>query len=262
MRILNTNTGKVVHALFPAAGGRPQLGGGFAIAGVAGTHARVALQFLAPHGARTGALLPTGRALDVLALPGGEAVAASLVDCANPCAFVLASDVGLAGTEAPADFTGGVLARLAAVRNAAAVAMGLARSTAEADAARSVPKVVIVSAPAEDHAVLGGVVRAGDAHVVARCISAGDPHRALPITAALCTAAAAQVPGTLVRRVAREKASSDEFVIAHASGTLAVDAHVEHRPGPGGGGGEWAVPTASVFRTARKLFEGTVFVGA
>lgn len=254
MRIHNTNTGKLVHALFPAEGARPLLAGGYAIDGVAGTHARIALEFINPHGSRTGALLPTGHATDTLDLGEFGVVTASLVDCANPCAFVAASDVGMKGTESPSEIQGEVLGKLNALRNAAAVTMGMAATLAEADRQRSVPKVVVVSSPAEHSVLSGAVLGREDTDIVCRCISAGDPHRALPITAALCTAAAAQVPGTLVATLARR--ADDGIVIGHASGTIAVDARVEK------GEHAWEVPTASVFRTARKLFEGNVFVDA
>ncbi|EKC97891.1 hypothetical protein A1Q2_07894 [Trichosporon asahii var. asahii CBS 8904] len=252
VRIFNTNTSKLVHALFPADGTRPLLSGGYTIDGVSGSHARISLEFLNPHGSRTGRFLPTGHVVDTLDLGEWGVVQASLVDCGNPCAFVLASDVGMSGTETPAEIKGDVLAKLNALRNAASVAMGLTGTMAEADKKRSVPKVVVLSPPSE-HAVLSGAVLGReDTDVVCRCISAGDPHRALPITAALCTAAAAQVPGTLVAKVARR--GDDGIVIGHASGTIAVDARVEQTPQG------WEVPSASVFRTARKLFEGNVFV--
>ena len=62
VRIFNTNTNQIYHARFPVRGGQPVEDGDFAIAGVAGTGARVTLDFLAPGGARTGKLLPTGKA--------------------------------------------------------------------------------------------------------------------------------------------------------------------------------------------------------
>lgn len=246
----------MIHALFPANGTTPLLSGNYAIDGVSGTHARISLEFLNPQGSRTGKLLPTGQVVDTLDLGSHGTVSASLLDCGNPCAFVLASDVGLSGTELPSQIHGDVLAKLNALRNAAAVKMGLARTLDEAERKRSVPKVVVLSAPVEHEVLSGATLREDEVDIVGRCISSGDPHRALPITAALCTAAAAQVPGTLVEQLARMGNGKDGIVIGHASGTIAVDAEVQERDG------EWEVPMASVFRTARKLFEGRVFVDA
>lgn len=252
VRILNTNTGKLIHALFPATGTQPLLSGPYSIDGVSGSHARISLRFLNPHGSRTGRLLPTGSPVDSLDLGEDGTVQASLVDCANPCVYVNASDVGLIGTETPAEIRGEALRRLNRIRNVAAVRMGLCASEEEADQLRSVPKVIALSAPRTHRVLSGEELLEAEIDVVARCISAGDPHRALPITAALCTAAAAQIPGTIVEGLTRK--SGGEIRIGHASGTIAVDATVqEGREG-------WVVPSAGVFRTARKLFQGEVFV--
>ena len=48
VRIHNTNTGKIIHARFPAKDGEAVVAGDFAIDGVAGTGARIELAFLNP----------------------------------------------------------------------------------------------------------------------------------------------------------------------------------------------------------------------
>jgi 2-methylaconitate cis-trans-isomerase PrpF len=254
VRIYNTNTRKVIHARFPVYPGTAEanLEGEYAIDGVSGSHARITLDFLNPEGSRTGKLFPTGSVTDTLSLPG-ESVTATLMDCGNPCVFVLASELGINPTILPSEFTPAMLARLDALRNAAAVQMGLVNTLEEAAAKKAVPKVCIMSAPATHTVLSGATVGAGDVDVVVRCMSSGDPHRALPITASLCTAAAAHVPGTVVHSVLGGRVG-DGIVIGHASGTIGVDADVVK-----GDDGELHVPTARVFRTARKLFEGNVF---
>ncbi|BEI86187.1 hypothetical protein CcaverHIS002_0604740 [Cutaneotrichosporon cavernicola] len=254
VRIYNTNTRKVIHARFPIFPGSREadLDGDYAIDGVSGTHARITLDFLAPEGSRTGRLLPTSNVVDTLSIP--EEVTVSLMDCGNPCVFVRASDMGIKPTILPSEFTASMLARLDALRNAAAVKMGLVQNLEEAAAKKAVPKVCIVS-PKQTHTVLSGATVSEEmVDVVVRCISSGDPHRALPITASLCTAAAAHVPGTVVHDVLNGDRVADGIAIGHASGTIAVDADVVT-----GEDGELHVPTARVFRTARKLFEGNVF---
>jgi 2-methylaconitate cis-trans-isomerase PrpF len=260
VRILNTNTNKLIRATFPTAtvDGRavPDLKGEFSIDGVAGTHARVVLDFLAPEGSRTGTLFPTGHKVEQLALPRGS-VPVTLMDCGNPCVFVRAADVGLGDTPSilPPQLTGTpALALLDDIRNAAAVAMGLVPDLAAAASKKAVPKVCVVSPPHDNEVLSGSVVKAADVDLVVRCISSGDPHRALPITAALCTAAAAQVPGTIVAECTKPKsAAAGGIVIGHASGTIEVDADLVEKEGA------LHVPQARVFRTARKLFEGRVF---
>ncbi|HEU5320116.1 MAG TPA: PrpF domain-containing protein, partial [Methylomirabilota bacterium] len=67
VRIHNTNTKKLIVAHVPVAGGEAAVAGDFALAGVPGRGARIALDFVEPGGAGTGRLLPTGRARDVVA---------------------------------------------------------------------------------------------------------------------------------------------------------------------------------------------------
>ena len=70
VRIFNTNTRKIIRSTFPLEDGRAATDGDLAIPGVAGTGAPVRLDFLAPGGATTGKLLPTGRPIDRLEVPG------------------------------------------------------------------------------------------------------------------------------------------------------------------------------------------------
>src|SRR5690606_298104 len=118
VRIHNTNTGKIIHATFPVADGRSVERGDLVIPGVSGSGAPVRLDFLDPGGASTGRLLPTGRALDVLAVPGLGEVPVSLVDAANACVFLEAATLGLDGTELPDELDGrpDLLARIADIR--------------------------------------------------------------------------------------------------------------------------------------------------
>ena len=79
----------------------------------------------------TGKLLPTGKSGGPLDVPGVGTIAASMVDAANAGVFVRAADLGLTGTELPEqlDADTALLARLQAIRQCAAVAMGIARDT-------------------------------------------------------------------------------------------------------------------------------------
>ena len=61
VRIHQVNTRKLIHARFPVREGRAESRGDFAIAGVAGTGARIRLDFLSPGGSQCAGLLPTGQ---------------------------------------------------------------------------------------------------------------------------------------------------------------------------------------------------------
>lgn len=264
VRIFNTNTKKVIHATFPLdVEGRADLKGDFAIDGVSGTGSRINLDFIRPGGSKTGSLLPTGNVIDTLSPStvlgfSGAPIEVSLLDCGNPCVFVRAEDIEMNPTTLPADLEKDVriLSRLEQIRMGARIKMGLAESMEDAAKVRSVPKVCVVSPPTTHTVLSGQIVEAGAVDIVVRCVSSGDPHRALPITASLCLAAALKVAGSIPNRAHRPRAGATDVIIGHPSGTIAVDASVEKDAG----GVALEVGRATVARTARKLFEGEVFI--
>ena len=253
VRIHNTNTRKIIRSTFAVQGGRSVEAGPLEIPGVHGTGAPVRLDFLEPGGASTGQLLPTGRAMDDLAVAGHGHVQASMVDAANACVFVDAQSLGLCGAELPdeLDALPDVLARLKRIRLAASVAMGIAASVDEASRRPMIPLIAFVSAP-QDTAIIGGkVVQAADCDLVVRMISNGQPHRALPLTGSLCTAVAAKVEGSIPHRLAARR-TGGPLRLAMPSGVISVNASVVRR-GPG-----WHAEHGSFYRTTRRLFEGWV----
>jgi 2-methylaconitate cis-trans-isomerase PrpF len=259
VRIHNTNTGKVIRARFAVDEGLAAVDGDLAIPGVAGTGAPVRLEFLDPGGATTGRLLPTGNPVDVLDVPGVGRIRASMVDAANACVFVLAEDMGLSGTEMPEalDADRDVMERLGAIRLAASVAMGIAPDRQGAAAKTTVPFVGFVTEPRAATTLAGERLAAVDLDLTGRMLSNGQTHRALPLTASLCMAVAARIEGSLVHGVARRPASPDDPLrIGMPSGVLVVAANVRSS------GGLWVAEQGAFYRTARRLFEGTVYVRA
>ncbi|KAL4816719.1 PrpF protein [Aspergillus spinulosporus] len=236
VRIHNTNTGKIIHATFPIANGEAAAAGDLAIDGVAGTAAPIKLDFINPAGSRTGKLLPTEAVKDIL-----DGIEATCIDVANPCVFVKADDLSISGTLTPDEITStpGLLARLDSVRRQAGAKMGLAESPETVPG--SVPKIGIVSTPKGDSRV----------DLVVRALSVGQPHKAVPITVALALATAARLPGSTVAEVTSSNpVDPTGITIGHASGSILVGATF----GPDGG-----LDFATVFRTARRLFEGRIF---
>ena len=188
--------------------GRAAVEGETTIPGVSGTGAPVDLEFLDPGGAGTGTLLPTGNVLDLLEVEGAGSVPVSLVDAANPFVFVDASDVGITGTEMPValDARPEVMERIERVRAAAAVAMGIAASPAEASSRfPSAPKIGIAAPPRPATTLRGESVKAAEGDLTARMVSMNNVHRALPLTGVLGFAVAAAIEGTVVARVARPR---------------------------------------------------------
>jgi 2-methylaconitate cis-trans-isomerase PrpF len=254
VRIHNTNTKKIIRSTFPVARGRSVEEGALEIPGVHGTGAPVRLDFLDPGGASTGRLLPTGRELDTIDVAGAGRIAASMVDAANACVFVTAADLGLEGTELPdeLDANADVMARLAAIRLQASVAMGIAPSLDEARRIRLIPLIGFVSGPRDSVTLAGEPIAAAEADLVVRMLSNGQPHRALPLTGSLCTAVAAQIEGSVVSRLLKP-GRAGALRIAMPSGVLKVDALVTRHDGA------WKAEHGSFYRTTRRLFDGFVY---
>lgn len=255
VRIHNTNTRKIIRSRFRVEGGAAAVEGDFALPGVAGTGARITLEFEDPGGAATGRLLPTGRPVDALEIPGLGRIEASLVDATNPMVFVRAGDVGLAGGEGPGalDARTELMVNLEQIRAEAAVRMGLApdRRTAS-ESVLAVPKVAVVAPPAPYADLKGEPVPEEAFDILSRVVSMGKTHRAYALTSAMCLAVAARVPGTLVHEAARP--GGGDVRLGHPSGVQAVGAEVE------AAGGNARARKVIVYRTARRLMEGAVLV--
>ncbi len=248
VRIYNTNTDRVFRAMVPVRDGSAVIEGDFAVDGVPGTGAPIALDLSGTYGSETGALLPTGNPLDVLETAIG-AVEISIVDLASLCVFFDAASVGLGGTEGPDEVTSDHVAAVVAVKEATSKLLGLAP-----DALTPIPAAV--AAP-RDYVGFGKgePVAASDVDLVARVIGGRPPmlHKAYPGATAACTAVAACIPGTTVARVAEQHADG-MLRIGHTSGVMVVDVRVV------ADGEGWRVERASYGRTARRLAEGTAFI--
>ncbi len=248
----NCNLDQTIEARFEVAGGRAVVEGETVLDGVAGQGAPIELSFLEPGAAVTGRLLPTGRARDVLDVPGLGEIEATLIDASTALVIVLAEALGLNGVELPdaIESDPALLARLETIRRAGAASMGIPPET------ESVPKVGFIAPPADTETLSGARLVAGAADLSARVISMGRPHRALPLTAALALAAAARIPGSIAAQAARPDTASNTAVrLGHPSGVaeVAVDLAATDPP---------HVARVTVTRTARRLMEGRVLVPA
>jgi 2-methylaconitate cis-trans-isomerase PrpF len=259
VRVHNTNTRKIIWSRFAIDEGFSAVDGDLAIPGVSGTGSPVRLEFRDPGGATTGKLLPTGRVAEVLEVPGHGSFNVSMVDAANACCFVRADELGLTGTEMPEalDANTRLLERLAAIRLAASVAMGIASNAEEARAKRVVPFIGFVSGPQDAVTLTGDKLAAADVDLTGRIISNGQPHRALPLTGSLCMAVASRLEGSVVHAVTRRSSDAEAPIrIAMPSGVLTVAATVRRD------GEAWTAEQGAFYRTQRRLFDGYVYVRA
>ncbi|KAF1941996.1 DUF453-domain-containing protein, partial [Clathrospora elynae] len=248
VKIRNTNTGKLIDSTFWVVGGQAAVVGDYTIDGVTGPGSKIKLDFKRPYGSKTGKVLPTGKRVDNIA---GYRV--SCVDGANPAVFIRADDVGIDGTILPNDFNKlpDKLALLESIRKAAAVAMGIAPT--EDLVPRSIPKIGLVSQSSSHPVLSGQILKTPQMDIVIRFLSDTQPHRAIPVTAALTTAVAARIPGTIVEQMlAPEPVIEGVITIGHASGRLQINATMDEK--------SKIIPvSATVYRTAKRLFEGEVF---
>ncbi|MBM3220813.1 MAG: PrpF family protein [Candidatus Rokubacteria bacterium] len=259
VRFHNTNTKKVIVAHVPVKDGEAAVEGDFELAGVAGRGARIALDFLDPGGAGTGRLLPTGQAREVI-----DGVEASLVDATNPTVFVRAKDLGISGTETPMaiDADTALIRRLERIRVEAGRRMGIVDSAAQ-------PKIALVATPTSFTALDGAAYESDAVDVVARAMSMGNCHRAIPLTVSMCLAVAARITGSVVHEALggatapgigpthgtpQVRGHSTDVRLGHPSGILPIDATVTTKDGA-----PWA-EKVTVYRTARRLMEGFVRV--
>lgn len=258
VRVYNTNLGRMLNLEVPVRNGAVVERGNYRVPGVPGSGARIDIDFADTAGAATGSLLPTGNPVDVLEVDGLGKIEASLVDIGNAHVFVRAADLGLAGTESAAelDADAALLARLEAIRGAAAVRMGMI-SGRPCDARRESPAVPIlgvVAGPADYDSLLEGRrICAAEVDLVSRLQFMQQTHKTYAGTSTVCTGVAARIPGTLVHSASRATNAAN-LRIGHPAGVIETEAVVDAH------GGGFVVRRATLGRTARMIMQGTVHV--
>jgi 4-oxalomesaconate tautomerase len=232
-RILMVNSGSVVTASFGTPGGVPDYSGSTAIAGVPGTAAPVSLRFADTAGSATGHLLPTGNVADII----GD-VEVTCVDNGMPVVVARATDLGISGYESHAELAAdtALAGRIESLRLAAGQLMGLA------DVSQlSIPKTTLVSRPRD-----GGTI-------CTRSFIPVRPHTAIGVLGAVSAATALLLPGAVGTELAVMPGPRQPIDVEHPTGHLLVDVEVDTSCTPP------LVRRAGVVRTARKLFDGTVY---
>ncbi|MGC6330717.1 4-oxalomesaconate tautomerase [Rhizorhabdus sp. FW153] len=226
------NTGQVATARVPTPGGRVDYSGDAAISGVPGTAAAIPLVFRDTAGSSCGALLPTGRGVDVV-----DGVKVTLIDNGMPCVVMAAADVGITGYEdrdtLDADIA--MKARVEAIRVAAGPLMNLGDVRE-----KSVPKMMLVALPREGGAI---AVRSLIPHRV---------HASIGVLGAVSVATACLIEGSPAAALARLPEGRTRIIgVEHPTGVTecVVTTDTEGQP-----------VEAGMLRTARKLMDGEVFL--
>lgn len=229
LRIHMVNTGEVAVARIQTPGRRVRYAGEAAIDGVPGTAAPIPLMFQNIAGSMTGALLPTGNAVDLV-----EGVECTLIDNGMPIVVMRAADFGLSGQESREALEGdeALKARIEKVRLAVGPMMNLGDVTE-----KSVPKMTLVSPP-----VHGGAINT-------RSFIPHRAHATIGVFAAVSLATACTLPAGPAAEMAVIP-TDGRFLIEHPTGAAEVLIETD---------ASGAMVAAGTMRTARKLFDGRVF---
>jgi 4-oxalomesaconate tautomerase len=225
------NTGQIAVARVQTPDGQVNYRGDARIDGVPGASAPIPVEFRDTVGSSRGALLPTGNARDEI-----EGVEVTLIDNGMPCVVLRADDMGISGTEAPVELeaNAGLRARLEAIRLKAGPMMNLGDV-----AKKTVPKMVMVSAPTQ-----GGAISTRT-FIPHRC------HKSMGVLGAVSVATACLVSGAVGHELAVIPDGDEKpMAIEHPAGEMTVVGHLDK---------DGTVVRAEVLRTARKLFDGLVF---
>ncbi|MCB6345150.1 2-methylaconitate cis-trans isomerase PrpF family protein [Enterocloster lavalensis] len=252
VRILNTNTNKIIEEHVRVENGRAMVHGDEVIKGVPGTGSRIDMYFEDPAGSRTGKLFPTGQKKEIFDVPGYGPAEVTVLDCSNPMVFIKASDLGIKGTElVELNQNKDVMEHIERIRGMAAVKCGFVENWEEARTkSTSAPKVSIVSAPQDYVDMDGNQVKAEDMDICVRAVSVGALHKAYPMTVAVGTGSAARIAGTIVSEIAVNDKGADVVRLGHSSGITDVDVKMD---------GE-NVLKGGVTRTARRIMDGYVYI--
>ena len=252
VRVLNTNTNKIIEEHVRVEDGHAMVHGDEVIQGVPGTGSRIDMYFEDPAGSKTGKLFPTGQKKEVFDVPGYGSAEVTVLDCSNPMVFIKASDLGIKGSElTELNQNKDVMEHIERIRGMAAVKCGFVENWEDARTkSTSAPKVSIVSAPQDYINMDGNEVKADTMDLCCRAISVGALHKAYPMTVAVGTGAAARISGTIVNEIVKPAPDQDIIRLGHASGVTEVDVKMD---------GE-KVSKGGVTRTARRIMDGWVYV--
>lgn len=236
VRVFNVNTGALVEQTIQTPGGHVTYEGDQAIDGVPGTAAPIRMAFANTEGAVTGSLFASGKRREEI-----DGIAVTLIDNAMPMMLLRADAVGLRGDETPdeIDANAELLANVEVLRLEAGRRMGLG------DVSKLVtPKVGLLS-PARH----GGTI-------TSRYLVPHSCHRSHAATGAICLATACCLNGTVAAdAIGGAVTRSGTVVIEHPAGLIEVGVTLE----PDAEGG-MRVARTEILRTARRIFDGFVYV--
>jgi 2-methylaconitate cis-trans-isomerase PrpF len=253
VRVHNTNTNSILIIKVQVKDGAPLVEGDFAIDGVPGTGAEVALDYSNTSGGATGKLLPTGNVRDSVKVPSlGRSIEVSIVDIGTICVFFRAADLGLTGSELPGQLSAEKYVAAEEIRLAAVALCQMPQS----DGKNITPFQIMIAPSCDCTSVQGDSVKADDIDFLARQINVdGWMHKAFSGGASTCTSVAAQIEGTIPHECSSVAITPRRVRIGHPSGVLPIFSQVEFDAQ-----GAWVVREVHFSRTVRRLMDGTTYI--
>lgn len=260
VRIHNTNTGRLILADVQVEDGHVVVDGDTRIDGVPGTSAPVFLDYSDGAGTVNGRMLPTGNVRDTFQVEGVGAVEVSVVDVTLPMLFIPAERLGATGSEPHAQLVADLdlRAKIAQIRRTVCAELGWATSVATADAENRLNPAACIVGPAAAWTTLNGLELPADyADFAARAISVLDVHKSFMVTGTIAAGAAAAIEGTVVHDVTSPAAHArGSYRLGHPSGVSEAFVELDRTSDTP------RLARASMVRTARRMFDGTVYVPA
>ncbi len=231
VRIFMENTGQTAVSSVKTSNGMVSYTGNSRIDGVPGNSSPVPLTFKDAAGSSCGTLLPSGNESDII-----DGIAVTCIDNGMPTVVLRAEDIGIMGTETRDELEANepLRKKLESIRLQAGVLMNLGDVSE-----KSVPKMSMVSTPSQ-----GGCISTRT-FIPHRC------HASIGVLGAVSVATACMLKGSPAFALSSiPDGNTKQLQIEHPSGETTVILDINN---------DGEVTTAALLRTARKLFDGTVF---
>ena len=232
VKIFMENTDQVAVAQVPTPEGQVIYSGDARIDGVPGKAGAIPITFKDTAGSSCGALLPSGNAVDVI-----DGIEVTMIDNGMPVVVLRAEDMGITGTESREELDANteLKEKLESIRLKAGPIMNLGDVSE-----KTVPKMSMISSPAN-----GGTISTRT-FIPHRC------HASIGVFGAVSVASACVLPGSPAFDLATvPEGKSKTLPIEHPIGETIVVIEMDDAE---------EIQSAALLRTARKLFDGVVFV--
>lgn len=235
IRIHDVNTGALIAVEVDTPEANVEYDGDTRLGGLVESSAPIPVTFLSLVGKKTGAMLPTGNATDVI-----DGVEVTLIDIATPMVHFRATDLGIKGTESAAELNQmqAMIDRMEKVRLQASEMMGLGDARGKV-----IPKMAILSEP-----TAGG-------HITSRYFVPEKCHPAHAVSGAFCISGASVVPDTIANEMlAHPDAMPKQVIIEHPSGKIDVTLNASADDSG------VTIHSAGLMRSAKRIMSGLVYV--